>query len=73
MSKLSRGILVPERIHVTKVIVDDERSASCAVYRCMSQVFGWQCTLEVTQRQDLEMHPRGHSSLTSEGHIFVLR
>ena len=73
MSKLSRGILVPDRLHVTKVIVDDERAASCAVYPCMSQVFGWQCTLSVTQRQDLEMHPRGHSSLTSEGHTFVLR
>ena len=31
MSKLSRGILVPDRVHVTKVSGDDERSASCAV------------------------------------------
>ncbi len=73
MSKLSRGILVPDRVHVTKVIVDDERSASCAVSSMYEPSVWLASTLKVTQRQDLEMHPRGHSSVTSEGHTFVLR
>ena len=60
MSKLSRGILVPDRVHVTKVIGDDERSASCAV-SSMYEPSVW-LAMKVTQRQDLEMHPRGHSS-----------
>ena len=35
-------------------------------------IFGCQCTLGVTLRLELEMHPRGHSSFTREGHAFVL-